>query len=276
MGFFCAMKFFKYINILSLDVILASLAIAFMIDELHALGMHWSVYGALGSMVWLIYTFDHLMDAKTIGEDLISQRHQFHERNFKQIIYVWLAILLLSVFVLLPVLPSRTILYGVFASVFVIVHFVFVKLLGSKLAIWVQKEFGVALVFTLGVFVGPLSYVPEVDLSLFTEFTRLFLVAFFNLIMFSLFDLGIDQAQQQTSLTRYLGIKRTYLFLLGIDGLFLLTFLFNHFDSSFYFYSFILLFYNAMVFLKISIKMKERYRLVGDSILIVAAFVPFV
>jgi hypothetical protein len=94
--------------------------------------------------------------------------------------------------------------------------------------------------------------------------------------MFSLFDLGIDQAQQQTSLTRYLGIKRTYLFLLGIDGLFLLTFLFNHFDSSFYFYSFILLFYNAMVFLKISIKMKERYRLVGDSILIVAAFVPFV
>ena len=174
MGFFCVVKFLKYINILSIDVILASLAIAFMIDELHSLSMHWSVYGALGSMVWLIYTFDHLMDAKSIGRDLVSDRHQFHRTYFKQIVYIWSCILVLSAIVLLPFLPNRTILYGVFASTFVVVHFMLVKMLGSKLAIWIQKEFGVALVFTLGVFVGPISYLKGFNVDFVFEFLRLF------------------------------------------------------------------------------------------------------
>ena len=269
------MRFFNYINILSIDVVLASLSIAFMLDSLHTLNMHWSVYGALASMVWLIYTFDHLMDAKSIGLNLVSDRHKFHDQYFKELVYVWSLIFLISAFILLPYLPERTILYGVFGSVFVIVHFVFVKLLGSKLSIWIQKEFGVALVFTLGVFIGPLSYVTELESSLFVEFSRLFLVAFFNLIMFSLFDVDLDQAQKQTSLSQYLGKKGTNRFLLGIDGLFLFTFFFEHFDSSFYFYSFVLLFYNGLTFLNWNINIEKKYRLIGDFILIGAGLVPF-
>lgn len=269
------MKFLKYLNILSIDVVLASLAIAYMIANLHDLDMQWSVYTALGSMVWLIYTFDHLMDAKSIGDDLVSERHVFHHIYFKQIVYCWLFVLLTSVFTLVPQLPLKTILYGVYGTVFVISHFVLVKLLGSKLAIWIQKEFGVALVFTLGVFIGPLSYIPELNGEIFIEFSRLFLVAFFNLIMFSFFDLEIDTKQNQTSLTRYLGKEKTQFFLLGIDALFVITLLFQHFDQSLYFYSSVLFFYNLMVFSAFNKIIEKQYRFLGDSILIGAALIPF-
>jgi hypothetical protein len=227
-------------------------------------------------MVWLIYTFDHLMDAKSIGDNLISDRHKFHLQYFKPIVYVWLGVLLCSVFILLPNLPHQTIIYGVFASTFVIVHFVLVKLLGSKLSIWIQKEFGVALVFALGVFIGPISYISEFDNTIYLEFTRLFLVAFFNLVMFSLFDFQVDLEQKQTSLTQYLGKKRTHFFLLGIDGLYAVTMFFSHFDPSFYFYSFVLVFYNLMIFLNCSSRLNNGYRLVGDSILIAAVLVTWV
>jgi len=247
-----------------------------MLAFVHNLDMHWSVYTALAVMVWLIYTFDHLMDAKSIGANVTSDRHRFHQQYFKQIIYYWSVLLIASAFVLLPHLPHRTILFGVLGSVFVIVHFVFVKLLGSKLSVWIQKEFGVALVFTLGVFIGPLSYLKSFDDALLLDFIRLFLVAFFNLIMYSLFDLGIDRAQNQTSLTRYLGEKNTRFFLIGLDSLFLLTCVFNQFNSSFFFFFFVLLFYNGMVFLKLGGKTQQYFRLVGDSILIGAVLVPFI
>ncbi len=254
---------------------LASLAIAYMLSFLHALEMHWSVYGALGASVWLIYTFDHLMDANTIGVSVISERHQFHNRYFKQIVYLWSLTLIVSGFVLLPNLPPKTILYGVVGCAVVIVHFVFVKLLGSKLSIWIQKEFGVALVFTLGVFVGPLSYVNDLTQLILIEFVRLFFVSFFNLVMFSLFDLEIDSAQNQTSIARYLKLKGTYSLLLLIDLLFLSSLFFYHFDSSCYFYAFVLVFYNGLVFLKLKGKIMQYYRFFGDLVLIGAVVVPF-
>ena len=269
------MRFLKYINILSLDVVLAAWSIAFMLSNLHEIHMHWSVYCSLSVTVWLIYTFDHLMDARSIGANLVSDRHKFHKDHFNTILYGWSIILIASVFVLLPRLPHKTILYGVFGSALVVGHFVLVKLLGSKLSVWIQKEFGVALVFSLGVFTGPLSYMKEFDVNLLAEFTRLFLVAFFNLIMFSLFDLGIDKTQNQTSLTRYLGVKRTYILLLSIDFIFVLTLFFCHFDSSLYFYSSVLFFYNILVLIKFNSKSVKQYRLIGDSILIGAALVPF-
>jgi hypothetical protein len=70
-------------NILSLDVVAGAVAGALFFGEILQVQLSFSVLTALGLTVWIIYTLDHLRDAKQILNVASTDRHRFHQEHFK-------------------------------------------------------------------------------------------------------------------------------------------------------------------------------------------------
>src|SRR5690606_1730538 len=78
-----AIKAYQYVNILSLDV--AAGAVIGSAFFAHLFGAHVApiVYVALALTVWVVYTLDHLRDARSIPGVAATDRHRFHQQYFK-------------------------------------------------------------------------------------------------------------------------------------------------------------------------------------------------
>ncbi len=203
------MRFYQYIAILSLDVVLGACAMASMFAEVLQVQMPWSVYTALGLGVWLVYTLDHLLDAREVGKKAITPRHSFHVRHFRSLVMVWGGVLLVSLPVIFFYLPAETIRWGMWIIGFSGVHLALVKLVGSKVSLFVQKELSVATVYSLGVAVGPFSLSESYSPMFFLLLLQVFVFGMINLLELSYFEVRADSSQGQASLSQRLGMKRT-------------------------------------------------------------------
>ena len=257
-------------QVLSLDVISGSCLTSWLVASFLNTNVSLVVYLALGLSVWLIYTLDHLIDAYEIKIVARTERHRFHQKYFKHLAYIWLFVALLNLVLIAFYLPQETIRLGLLASVFVAAHVIMVKVAGSRNHYLVQKEISVAINFTIGVMVGPVSFLKDFDWTVMFIFTEIFLLALLNLIEFSWFDFEEDKSQEQTSIAILLGKSkaRHLLLVLLILGLLLLIIGFIMFHPKwihvnlFIIYSVFLSLYSFPAYFKTA----NRYRRWGDLI----------
>lgn len=202
------MRYYKFLQLLSIDVVIGACAMSFFMAEALSITLPLIIYYCLGASVWLIYTLDHLLDARKI-DYIVTPRHSFHKKYFKILVWAWLLSLVISGILAVLYLPIPTIKLGILATVLVIIHLVLVNLLGSKVSVFVQKELGVAVAYATGVLVGPLSVLEELPAYIWILASQVFLLAMINLLEFSLFDKKIDAKQGQTSIVQSIGEKPT-------------------------------------------------------------------
>ena len=74
---------YKYIQALSLDVSFGATIMSAFIAHFLGVQVGMNIYISLFIAVWLIYTIDHLIDAKRIKSEAQSFRHKFHQKHFK-------------------------------------------------------------------------------------------------------------------------------------------------------------------------------------------------
>lgn len=180
------LQLYKKLNTLSIDVAMGAVVSALFFARL--LSVVILPYGqiALALTVWIIYTADHLRDAKKIGGNASSERHFYHQRNFKALrAFLLVAIvidLLVIFFIRKPVFQ-----WGLALTGFVALY------LACQRSLYFLKEVVVALLYTGGVLLPSLS-VTAIDLQWFhyAFFFQFFLIAWCNLLLFSLFDVGVD------------------------------------------------------------------------------------
>src|SRR5882724_5927551 len=74
---------YRLLNILSLDVAAGAIVSALFFAKIFQVVI--LPYGmiSLGLTVWIIYTADHLIDAREIKQPASTERHRFHQRYFK-------------------------------------------------------------------------------------------------------------------------------------------------------------------------------------------------
>ena len=149
-------EIYKYIQALSLDVAFGSTVMSAFIARFMGVLVSFEIYVSLFTAVWLIYTIDHLIDAKRLKSDKASFRHALHKKHFKEITVFWVIIFIFGVLYSL-FLPLETRKVGFIASALVIIHLVFVYLLGSKISIFIQKELGIAFTYCVGIAFVPSS-----------------------------------------------------------------------------------------------------------------------
>ncbi|MGC3945900.1 MAG: hypothetical protein QM762_15480 [Chryseolinea sp.] len=189
---------YRLISILSLDVVAGSVICAlFFIKVLHT-DVTYSLV-PLALTVWIIYTADHLLDARRIGHAAASPRHLFHQLHFQRLVIAIGIALLLDLISLLFV--SRAVLMG---GVFL--AFLVVLLMVMQRALPWLREIVVSVLYTCGVLLPSIAQARTTytiaHSLLFIQFS---LVALTNLLVLSWLDRESDFKDGLTSFTLIAG-----------------------------------------------------------------------
>ena len=193
---------YQLVSILSLDVVAGAVVCAlFFIKVLHTQITYSLIPLAL--TVWIIYTTDHLLDARRIGHLATSPRHMFHQLHFNKL---RVAILLVGMLDLLSLLfvTRAVVMGGMFLALLVAVIIIMQRALP-----W-MREIVVSVLYTCGVLLpaiaqARISYTVAHSL-LFIQFS---LVALTNLLLLSWLDRESDFKDGLTSFTLIAGQRMT-------------------------------------------------------------------
>ncbi len=190
---------YKYLRWLSLDIVLGAIFFLAYLEKYYQTSLSWNVYLALASAIWLIYTTDHLLDARSLSVPT-SERHLFHKKNFKGLVFISGLILCLGLvnmyFLEIEVIRNGAILSAISVAYLVLVYFI--------RRLWV-KELVVALVYAMGVFLGPWSMIEDFSYLDIILLIQLIGIALLNLFIFSFYDRVADLKDGFNSLVLRLG-----------------------------------------------------------------------
>ena len=197
---------YQYYRWLSLDVVTGACICSLFIAK--CLQVNLSVYSvlALAFTVWLVYTVDHLWDAKKVKQQASTKRHLFHQQFFQPLIYAAGMIGLLGLFLLFK-LPIQTFVYGVILLLVVGGYYTMLLITGKKGGYF--KEIIVAFIYSTGIFLAPLSiYEGAITTLLFFIFVHFFLLALINLFIFSWYEKETDDRDGHVSIAQFLGVEK--------------------------------------------------------------------
>lgn len=218
---------------------------------------------SLGLTVWIIYTTDHLIDARKIQQPAATERHRFHQQHFK----ILLTLLIGSVMI------DCTQLFFIRKIVFVqglgLASIIAIYFLLQRYLRFLKEVIG-ALLYSGGVLLIPLSLkngdLNSAQLFLIAQFV---ITALINLLLFSWFDKTQDEIDRHSSFATTMGDSSTQMVLKILFLIQAILFLvqFVIFDLKF---AIILVLMNALLFLvfirKNYFKEEDRYRFLGDAV----------
>lgn len=262
------LKCYLLLNTLSVDVALGAVVSCLFLCSTFGVSVSWQTSLCLGLVVWLIYTVDHLLDARRMNAQATTLRHQFHSRNFRIMIWFTIAVAAASGFLVLNI-EREILIVGVILATLVLIYFLFLKKLSAA-----KEVFGAVLYFS-GVMIPVIAKQPNADF-LAMPGTLFFLLVLINLILFSWFDLDSDKEHDHRTIATQLG-ERNVRLLLGVlyavTGLYLLAGFSSELSEKLWFTFMAMYLLLLVVFLFPDWHRKgERYRVVGDFVF----FVPLV
>ncbi|HTF17103.1 MAG TPA: hypothetical protein VK658_03465 [Chryseolinea sp.] len=191
-------RVYRLISILSLDVVAGSVVCALFFIKVLDTRMTYSLV-PLALTVWVIYTADHLLDARRIGHLASSPRHLFHQLHFHKL---RIAIVLAAGLDVLSLwFVSRAVVMGGMVLAILVVLLMLVQ----RVLPWL-REIIVSVLYTCGVLLPSIaqarvSYTLAHSL-LFIQFS---LVALTNLLVLSWLDRECDFKDGLSSFTLIAG-----------------------------------------------------------------------
>lgn len=201
--FFAAV--FGYAEILSIDICIGVVGSGALAASLLHAEMRLAWWLLLPAAVWVIYTADHLLDARKIRKDFANARHEFHRRHF--IALATLAVLaavgcfLAAVFFLSDIVVKGGLLLCLLAAFHL------------AMAFWGKirfgKEISVAVIYSLGVWFAPyLRRGCAVTGLHIIAFGLFFLAALLNLLMNSIMEYEMDKKENLRFASGVFPLKR--------------------------------------------------------------------
>ncbi|PWJ44061.1 hypothetical protein [Sediminitomix flava] len=196
-------KVYFYIQVLSIDVVLGACASNLFLAKLVGVNLGVLDVLSLAFAVWIIYTFDHLLDARAIPHSAHTDRHAFHQRNFR-FLSVCIALLTFIESFIVFYLPTDLIFNGLVLGGLVGGYFLMLQFF--KGAIPYLKEFSIASIYILGISLSVFTYNDFHSDSFLWLFLSLFWgMAIVNLLLFSYMDSETDSKDTQASIVELLG-----------------------------------------------------------------------
>lgn len=261
---------YRVFNILSADVAVGAVISALFFARLFAVNI--LPYGlcALGLTVWIIYTADHLNDAKSIRGVASSERHQFHQRHFK-LIFVCMLLAIVADAVLIFFIRRAVLSWGIVLALVVFIYLI------KQHQLKAFKEFFVAFLYTCGILVPSLSLTTlPLDKYHLIPISQFFIIALINLLVFSSFDKETDKADRQHSFVTVFGEGLTSFCIYGLS---LINFLLSLFLCLTGFDYKAIAILSLMTILQTAIfsfhklfRRNNTYRMLGDAMFLIPIF----
>ncbi len=197
---------YRYLRILSLDVALGAVFNAWMLARIADAYFSPVYLVELGLMVWMVYTADHLMDARTIQHTASTPRHRFHQRFALPMMALLVLVAALFIY-LIPPDAGSTLWRNSLALFSLIVLYLASLIWARKRGYrYVYKELFIAIVYVAGIAMVPLSKADEPFTWLnLLYLMRLFCLAHVNLLLFSLLEYEVDLRDDHPSILKWFG-----------------------------------------------------------------------
>jgi hypothetical protein len=218
---------------------------------------------SLGLTVWVIYTADHLIDAKRLIHPAATERHRFHQKYFR-VLLVLAVIATMVDAIQLFFIRKVVFIDGLVLTIVILVYF----LIQRSLKLF--KELTGAVLYVGGVLLIPWSvkdiHATGYEIMLIIQFA---LTALINLVLFSWFDKQQDEQDRQSSFATVMGenpTKNSLVSLFVIQACIAVTLIFIGDARPVV----VLIMMNTLlltIFLnKKYFETNDRYRLLGDAI----------
>jgi len=255
---------YRIVNILSLDIAVGAMICASFFARIIQVVILPQGLISLGLTVWIIYTADHLLDAKKIKQDASTERHRFHQRHFRSLLVLLAAAIFIDA-AQIYFIRSMVFIAGLGLAFLVGVYFLIQQRLGFL------KELLGAVLYTGGVLLIPLSVNNQVSIPVMLLILQFGMTAWINLLLFSLIDQPKDEKDKHHSFTTTFGLRVTrniLLFLFAAAAVLTVVQL-----TIFSFEAMAILTLSLMTLLLLVIFLKkdyfekeDRYRLLGDAV----------
>ncbi|WP_209332269.1 hypothetical protein [Lunatimonas salinarum] len=201
-----ACRFYRLAHFLSLDVAFGACAGMYFFARLFRVELALAAFVLMALSVWVIYTFDHLLDARHMQTSHASPRHRFHQRYFSVLrvaLPVAAVVVVVGAFLLLP--SKQLFAAALMLGGLILLNLLLTQYYKQPLAPW--KETSIALFYVLGILLLPLfnKELPTLNLAWIAIAFGYFLLAWYNLVFLSLLDCKTDKLSGQRSLATFLG-----------------------------------------------------------------------
>ncbi len=266
-------KLFEYLRILSLDVALGGVVLTNSIAQAFGVRLPFSVSLGLFLAIWLIYSFDHLIDAQKLKQRASMKRHQFHYEHRKAILRVMIFLTLLGVANMM-FLPMVTLFYGLIMIVLVTFYF----FISWRLNVLLIKEVFIASIYATGVFIGPVSLGASGLVLIGVFLFQLFALALLNLLLISNYEVVKDVEDGQSSWAVRFGERQTQSHIQRIFGVLALAQLTSaYWFQSFFWFQILLLIMTLVLWMVFHFReyfmANERYRIIGDFVFFIPGLI---
>lgn len=189
---------------LSLEITLGVLGAAAFAAHLTGIAMPVAWWLVLPATTWIVYSVDHLLDARRSKERPRSLRHRFH-RDHARPVGAAVAGLAAATLVVASRLPGPVLVGGTALAAAILAHLARAQGPGSR---YLPKELSAALLYTAGIWFAPLLLAPSIEPGLWFVVGIHFIAAFLNLTTFALFERREDAADRHPSIVGFWGARR--------------------------------------------------------------------
>jgi len=200
---------------LSLDVVLGGACGLLLAEDVTGTRVPGAVWIALPLAIWVVYTADHLLDARRFGRRVFSYRHRFHARHRRVLSRAVLAAGAAGLAVALVGLPSRLALGGLGLAGAIAVYLA----AAQRLERWpLPKEPLTAALYAAGIWFAPLLLSTQTTRWTGRALALHALAAALNLMAFGVFEARVDERQGSASLARTIGLPTARRLILALSG----------------------------------------------------------
>lgn len=211
-------------------------------------------------------------------------RHFFHYKFSKQITVAIIIFSLINLLLIIFYLERRIILFGMIMSVFTGIYFAGVYFTGSRKSLVLQKEIFVALVYSIGIWGGPVA----LKGFHFSSHQILFLIVFFlialsDLLTFSFYEEKNDRLDEQNTFVINFGRKRTIRLVNILAAIVFIICVYQFENSTELLYRKVVLILTFMMFVILVLlyfqdffKSRLLYRYIGELVFWLPALILFV
>lgn len=193
-------KFYRTLQYLSIDIVLGAVILLHFFSKPFGISVEWPSYVSLASAVWLIYTIDHLKDARA-SADPKRGRYLFHLR-YARTLKLSIVLVTSVAGVCLFFLPTSILFLGSILGALCLLYLLF----QSSLARLGLKECYASIMYSFGILITPIALSGTFDIF---DFFILFALSFTNLLIFSWFEVEEDKEDSIRSVATVKGTKRT-------------------------------------------------------------------